>query len=244
MSCLVAELESIGRLPVFERARPRPRDPSRDLPGTARAGASPEAELLARCQAGDESAFQTLVDRYSDRAYWIAYHMVGDQDDARDCSQEAFLKAFRSIRKYRLDMNFYTWFYKIVVNVTIDFLRKRKAARGTGMVSLDRLGDMPARDESPAPRVEDEDLGREIRRVLDGLPPKYRSVLVLRNVEGLNCREIADMTGENHATVRWQLHKARQLFIEMWDGEKYGLPGGAGLEDGPERGSATPDTKG
>jgi RNA polymerase sigma-70 factor (ECF subfamily) len=215
MSCVVLGVEAAGPWVVREagvsRRRSR-RDPVREMVVD-----TDETEILRRCQAGEELAFQQIVENYSDRAYWVAYHIVGDAEEARDVSQEAFLKMFRSIDRFRLDRNFYTWFYKIVVNVSIDSFRKKRTSRSRSILSLEAVGEVAASRNGPEPRLENEDLGRGIQRVIDSLPPTYRKVLMLCNVDGLNCREISDLLGVNHATVRWQLHKARQLFIERWE---------------------------
>ena len=215
MSCAVLGIEAAGPFASWQTGVSKKR--SRRAPVRAMVVDSDETEILRRCQAGEEFAFQQIVERYSDRAYWIAYNVVGDAEEARDVSQEAFIKLFRSIDRFRLDRNFYTWFYKIVVNVSIDFLRKKRGPRSKSTLSLEMVGEVAGPGDGPEPRLENEDLGRGIQRVIDSLPPQYKKVLMLCNVEGLNCREIADLLGMNHATVRWQLHKARQLFIERWE---------------------------
>ena len=86
---------------------------------------SAEAELIGRCQQGDRRAFQELVEKYQRRAYGIAFGMLRNRDDAMDAAQEAFVKVFRNIKSFKGDSSFYTWFYRIVVNVCIDHCRKR-----------------------------------------------------------------------------------------------------------------------
>ncbi len=228
MSCLVLDVPAATWNVAVPRERPAPPPPS--------LAASDEKVILQACQDGREEAFAALVDRYTDRVFWVAYNIVGDADDARDVSQEAFLKVFRSIAVYDIEKNFYTWLYKIVVNVGIDFLRKKKSSGASTSVSLERIGDIEDRGEAPVPRLERKDMKDEIRRVLDAMPEKYRTILVLRNVEGKNCREIADLLGANHATVRWQLHKARQIFMDMWSGDELPARGASGTDEEDDHG--------
>ncbi len=172
--------------------------------------------LIQAAQAGDETAFRGLVDRYSKRVYWIAYHMVGNEDEAYDISQEAFIRVFRSIGRFKLEYKFYTWLYQIVHRLAIDSLRKRpQQAR---RVSMEELGEvLRARGIGPHGELEAAELKDRVQAVLADLPPKYRTVIVLRDIEGFSSKEIADIVGSTHATVRWRLHRARSLFRDAWE---------------------------
>lgn len=172
-----------------------------------------DAALVERVRAGDTSAFATLVDRYQQRSFWVARGMVGNDEDARDIAQEAFVRVFKSIDRFDTRMRLYTWLYQIVVNLCIDHLRKQGKRRAA---SLDVLGDVAG-----APAGKDDLEGAELRtrvhRVLGELPDKYRAVMVLSDLEGIGAKEIATMTGTTHATVRWRHHRARKLFREAWE---------------------------
>lgn len=180
----------------------------------------PDAEeiaLLKRCQEGSEEAFKDLVERFQRRTYWIAYNMLGRYETAQDISQEAFIRVYKAIRRFDLKRNFYTWLYQIVVNLCIDHLRKeRKVSKN---ITLDAIGggkDLTV--ERP-----DEDLGRgevkgRVHQVLNKLPPKYKAVLTLRDIQGFSCEETAEIMGCTNATVRWRVHRARKLFKSLWDG--------------------------
>lgn len=172
-----------------------------------------ERELLRACQSGDQEAFERLVARYEKKVLWIARGMLGSPEDAEDLAQEAFIRVHRSLDRFNLDYNFYTWLYRIVVNLCIDHLRKNGRH---GKVSLDDVPGEPAAAGGPEREVQAKELGATIRKVLDALPAKYRTVLVLRDVEQLDCETIAKIIHCTSATTRWRLHRARELFAEAW----------------------------
>ena len=181
-----------------------------------------EREIVERCRLGDEAAYADLVKRYERRAYWVAYQMVGNGEDARDIAQEAFIRVFRSIERFDVKRKFYTWLYQIVVNLCIDHLRWASNRRTR---PLDEAGDVRGPTESPTRSLEHEELRERINVVLQDLPPKDRTVIGLRDLQGLNAKDIAGITGSTHATVRWRLHRARQLFRKAWEA-RYGTPDG------------------
>jgi RNA polymerase sigma-70 factor (ECF subfamily) len=178
-----------------------------------------ERELIRRSQKGDEEAFRELVERYEKRAYWVACNMVHSHEEARDITQEAFLRVYRSIDRFKLKMNFYTWLYQIVMNLSIDRLRRQAIFRPA---SLDSIGERQDTQEAPDANIERTELRETVRRVLDKLAPKYKAVITLRDIEGLSCREIAEIVGCTHATVRWRLHRARLIFKKLLDKDKRG----------------------
>lgn len=190
-----------------------------------RAGARPEArtvpmasetdaDLVLRAREGDGDAFRGLVERYQERAFWVARGMVGNDEDARDAAQEAFIRVHRSLERFDVRMRFYTWLYQIVVNLCIDHLRKQGKRRG---VALDAVGDVAGDHEDGADALQHSELKDRVQRVLDELPPKYKAVMVLSDLEGIGAKEIAGMTDTTHATVRWRHHRARKLFREAWE---------------------------
>jgi RNA polymerase sigma-70 factor, ECF subfamily len=176
---------------------------------------TPDDKALVRaCQKGDMRAFETLVTRYQKKVYWIAYNFVGDAEDAKDLAQEAFIRVYRSIDRFDQKYNFYTWLYRIVVNLSIDLLRKRKKHDA---VSLDDFPIDPEVEMSPARPIANAELKEQIEKVLNALPQKYKTVIVLRDVQELPCEEIAKIIGCTNATTRWRLHKAREMFKERWE---------------------------
>lgn len=180
-----------------------------------------DASLVERARAGDAQAFAQLVERYQQRVYWVARGMLGNDEDARDAAQEAFIRVYRSLDRFDVRLRFYTWLYQIVVNLCIDMLRKHVKRRG---LSLEQVGDVagPAGSGggsagSNGAGLEATELRQRVYRVLEELPPKYRTVMVLSDLEGIGAKDIAHMTGTTHATVRWRHHRARQLFREAWE---------------------------
>ena len=173
-----------------------------------------DADLMRRCLAGETDAFATLVQRYQRRAYFVAYHVIGDMEEARDVAQEAFLRLYRSLDAFDFGRNFYTWFYRIVTNLAIDRLRKVGATRAGRLDDL--AGGIAAPVDADAPS-EGEERTSMVWNVLLGLDAKFRAVLVLRDIHGVSCREIAPMLRVTHATVRWRLHRGRCLFKELWE---------------------------
>jgi RNA polymerase sigma-70 factor (ECF subfamily) len=175
-----------------------------------------DAELVRRTLAGQQDPFAALVARYQKRAFWIAYHVVGRVEDARDVAQEAFVRLFRSLAKYDFARSFYTWFYRIVMNLAIDSLRKLRSARAGSLDDvLPSLID--AREQSGDAPLERGEENGQVWAVLEKLDAKFRAVLVLRDIHGLSCREIAPILKVTHATARWRLHRGRMLFREHWE---------------------------
>ncbi len=190
-----------------------------------------ENELIRRAQAGDEQAFRLLVDRYRKRVYWVAYNMVGNEQDAIDIAQEAFVRVYKSLGRFDPRYRFYTWLYRIASNLAVDLLRKRGGRRN---VSIDDVGDMQAEGQGAHACLEQRELGEQVRAVLDQLPPPYKEVMVLRELHGFSAKEVADMVGSTHATVRWRLHRARKLFRDLWESRYAGRQGSSGEAEGEE----------
>jgi len=176
-------------------------------------------QLLRRAQTGEEQAFEALVRKHQTRAWRVARNLVGNDEDAADLAQEAFVRVFRNLASFDFDHGFTTWLYRIVVNLSIDHLRRRRpvwstAAQGEGEAEQDLVD---PRAPSPAGDLERAELAQEVRACMDALAPHFQSVLMLRELEGLPCNEIARIVGATHVTVRWRLHRGRKLFQEEWE---------------------------
>jgi RNA polymerase sigma-70 factor (ECF subfamily) len=179
-----------------------------------------DAELVRLALDGNEDAFTALVARYSRRAFWIAFHVVGRIEDARDVVQESFVRLHRSLASYDFGRNFYTWFYRIVTNLAIDSLRRTRASRSTDLEPFADL--LPAGGDSAETAAQRGETRSRVWGVLESLDPKFKAVLVLRDIHGLSCREIAPILQVTHATVRWRLHRGRQLFRDGWERSERG----------------------
>jgi RNA polymerase sigma-70 factor (ECF subfamily) len=173
-----------------------------------------DAEIIKRCQQGDEQAFQELVNRYQQKVLWIAYRMVGNKEDCKDISQEAFIRIYRSIKTFNLTSNFYTWLYRIVCNLSIDFLRKKKSTRS---ISFEEIGEVAISNTSlPGEEIKKSEQSQEMQTILQKIHPDYRVILILREIEDYSCKEIASIISCNANTVRWRLFRARQIFQKLW----------------------------
>ncbi|PIE24493.1 MAG: RNA polymerase subunit sigma [Planctomycetota bacterium] len=191
-----------------------------EMQGRARQ-ASPEvldAELVQASLDGDFASFEQLMSRYERKAFWIAYHVLGRVEESRDVVQEAFVRVHRSLDRFDFSKNFYTWLFRIVTNLAIDHLRKIRSDRTVTVDNLEEGWAGEAREEEGPEQCM---LGREtagrVRMILDRIPPRFRTILALRDLHDISCREIAPILGLSYPTVRWRLHKARQLFKERWE---------------------------
>ncbi|MEM7261696.1 MAG: sigma-70 family RNA polymerase sigma factor [Planctomycetota bacterium] len=206
-----------GSLAVRSDRLPQEAEAETEDPGEK--SANEDRVLIERARCGDHDAFETLVRKYQDRTVWIARNFVPDVEMARDIAQEAFLRVYKSLDRYDPAHRFYTWFYRIVVHLAIDALRRRKKItrwklEATPLGQVDFL-------EPAGGDLEKEETHTRVHRILQRVPPKYRMLLVLRDLEGFTSKEISDVAGWNHATVRWRLHRARQLFKDAWEAAGY-----------------------
>ena len=182
---------------------------------TAGKKAAPETQLIARAQRGDEEAFAALYDAHKRRVYSLCLRMTSDTAEAEDLSQEAFLQLFRKISTFRGESAFTTWLHRLVVNVVLMHLRKK----GLQKVSLDEVD---TSQEEPVKRDYGEDDRRLIGsidriilgRAIAALPPGYRAIFVLHDVEGFEHNEIAQIMDCSIGNSKSQLHKARMKLRE------------------------------
>ena len=203
--------------PVHDPERALPRGLPEAVERMAAAAGVTDAELVRRTVGGEDDAFAALVARYQKRAFWVAFHVLGRVEDARDVTQEAFVRLYRSIASYDYARSFYTWFYRIVMNLAIDLLRKHKTSKAQSLDDvLGGVCDEAAAGEGTA-AVELKEENGQVWQVLSRLDAKFRAVLVLRDIHGMSCREIAPILRVTHATVRWRLHRGRKLFRERWE---------------------------
>lgn len=187
----------------------------------SRVAAIADEELAARAAAGDADAFEALVGRHEARVYRLAYRLTGNEADARDVLQEAFLAAYRGLVSFRGAARFSTWLYRITTNAA---LMHRRARRRRPTESLDEY--LPRFDENGrhapeaaelrvASRADDlldeKRLAQQARAALERLPDLYREAFVLRDLEELDTGEVAEFLGVDAATVRQRVHRARLM---------------------------------
>ena len=171
------------------------------------APAEEEDLLVSRAQDGDRAAFEELVRRHADRLYAVILRFTGDAGAAEDATQEAFLRAWRSIGRFQGRSRFFTWLYRIGINEA-----KRRAAREpTEVASLDDepIPEAPDWSEAPQTRLEQSDLRRVLEQAIRALPIEYRAPVILRDVEGLTTEEAARVMELSEAAFKSRLHRAR-----------------------------------
>lgn len=169
-----------------------------------------DAALIARCQAGEREAFGVLLNRYRDRVVNLAYQLLRQRDDAEDVAQEAFIQAFTALQSFRGEAQWFTWLYRITVNLCLHRQRRSKAT-----ASL-RAASVSERPETV--NVEDQALTKlMVERTLDKLSEPLRVVLILREMHDLSCEEIAEVLNVPVGTVRSRLNEARRKFREVWE---------------------------
>lgn len=167
------------------------------------------AALVARAQAGDDQAFEELVTATHAETYTLARRLTGSDDDARDVVQEAYLRAYRSIGRFRGEARFTTWMYRITANCASTYVGKRRKHRHDELV--DDLVVVDTRPElDPVAQADASDLRSRVVLALDELPPKLRAVVVLRDVYDLPHEAIAAELGISESAAKVRLHRARR----------------------------------
>ena len=174
-----------------------------------------EAQIVRRVLAGDVNAFETLVTEYEKGVYAIAQRMTGNPEDAADMTQETFIKAYNSLQSFRGDSKFSVWLYRIASNVCLDFLRSRSRKPAVSLSVEDDEGEeteLDIADESQSPELLlERGLTRDaVRRGLQALPPDYKQILLLREIQGLSYEEIADVLQIEVGTVKSRIFRARK----------------------------------
>jgi RNA polymerase sigma-70 factor, ECF subfamily len=175
---------------------------------------SDDAALIERCRAGDLAAFEPLVEKYRQRVYRLAYNVLRDPEEAWDVSQDAFIRAFQALASFRGDSAFYTWLFRIVMNVARDRARQHAArGRAFGTERIDEkdwdriLVDQGTSPDTNATQVEERE---RIGRALATLSEPHRAIIMLSDLEGLSYREIAEVLDIPMGTVMSRLHNARR----------------------------------
>ena len=184
-------------------------------------------ELIRSAQKGDRQSFDALVRRYDRSVLRLAMHVLGNEQDAQDVHQEAFLKAYRHLSNFRFECSFYTWLYRIVTNLCLDQLRRRKSRREDPSTALDGAGqemDLLANltdgraSANPARELERKTMNAAIQGALNELTPRERTVFELKHYQGLKLRTIGEMLSTTEETAKNTLFRAtRKLRARLAD---------------------------
>jgi len=186
---------------------------------TARAVAKvDEATVIRAVQRGDQDAFEQLVRAYDQSVLRLAMNLLRSPEDARDVYQEAFLRVYRNIHTFRFDCSFHTWLYRIVTNICLDHLRKRKVRREESAVvetadgPVDRMDsfEQEGTHANPERRFWNSQLGNRIKTALGDLTPRERTVFELRHYQGLRLRAIGEVLGTSEEAAKNCLFRATQ----------------------------------
>lgn len=179
-----------------------------------------EVRLIKKCAKGDIDAFEELIGKYEKKAYNIAFKILKDPDDAMDISQEAFIKVFKSIKKFKFQSSFSTWLYRIVTNTCMDFLRKNKVM----VYSLDNPiqsdnGEIHREIEDKRNTTEDlfeKKMTKElVHKSIDKLDDIHKIVIILRDIEGFSYQEISEILDCTMGTVKSRINRARSTLKDI-----------------------------
>lgn len=185
-----------------------------------------DKQLIKEAKSGSVEAFEELIKQCQKKVFNIAYKMTGSYDDANELAQEAFIRAYKSINKFKGDSLFSTWIYRITTNVCLDELRKRKNQK---VISINE--DIKYNDEELKPQIKDESPGPEkiyerkefkslVKECIESLPPDYKTVIVLRDIEGFSYEEIAKIINCPEGTVKSRINRARKALREIFKNKK------------------------
>ncbi len=185
-----------------------------------------DARLVESSKLGDDRAFAQLVNRYERKLIRVLARLVRDEELARDLAQETFWKVYRRLDRFDTSRRFGPWLFRVGVNLGLDFLRRHEPPP-TASLSSFWFGSQTAGGDraldllDPDPRLH-ADLAQEVQFVLERVPVAYRTILVLRDLEGFSSAEVAAIVNRREATVRWRLAKAREMFREHWERRQAG----------------------
>lgn len=176
-----------------------------------------DAELVRLCQGGDMTAFEQLFHRHQDRVYSVASRMMNNPEDALDMTQEIFLRAYQKINKFNFSAAFSTWLYRLATNLCIDELRRHKRTANTTT-----LEEAISQSDGNTPEEDaiSKDRERRLWQAINSLKEKERAIIILRDIEDLSYKEIAEVFGCSLGRVKSRIHEARQNLKNILETEK------------------------
>jgi RNA polymerase sigma-70 factor (ECF subfamily) len=175
-----------------------------------------DSELVKKAQKGNTRAFEELIQRYEQKVYNIAYRMLGNPEEAKDAMQDSFLRSYRFINKFKGESTFYTWLYRITTNVCLTRLKQRQKKESLTLSLDEPIADaedtqreIPDFKYSPELLHERQAMQKALQSAINELPSEYRSVIVLRELQGLSNKEVSKALRLTVASVKSRLHRGR-----------------------------------
>jgi RNA polymerase sigma-70 factor (ECF subfamily) len=185
-----------------------------------------ERQLVEAAQRGDQEAFEALVVRYQDRIFRLVQRLVSGTEAVEDIAQEVFIRAYRSLRDFKGEASFYTWIYKIAVNLCRNFYRTRARRPGTEPLDENDAGGFESAGPTPEEEVFRREFWEQLRRGLDELPAEQREAVVCCDLEGMSYEEMADVLAVPIGTVRSRIFRGRRALQQHLAAFQAGRPGG------------------
>jgi RNA polymerase sigma-70 factor (ECF subfamily) len=179
--------------------------------------ASEEDVWVSRAKAGDQAAFEAIVQRYERQIYAFVYRMMGDPDDAYDLTQDCFVRAYKSLGSTNADLNISAWLHRIASNACLDVLRRRKRIRWLPWDGAKHEHLLGSHDhDDPEKRTVSRETSDIVQQTLNKMSHRNRAALVMREFEGLSCEEIGDILGLSRSAVKSVLFRGREEFRKLY----------------------------
>lgn len=182
-----------------------------------------DEELVEKVKKGDADVYEKIIQKYQSKVFGLIYNMTKNQNEIEDLAQEVFIKIYKNLGKFKGESSLYTWIYKIIVNLCLDEMKKRK-----NVIYLDEKievddgevnRELPSEDKSQEELYEEKELQEKLHNCINKLPEKQRVMIVLRDIKGFSYEEISKITDVKLGTVKSQINRARLKLKELLDEE-------------------------